>query len=244
MHTDSEIPGETYRAFYQRESAAGITKERVIFGQDAEKDWNSMLIRKMNVTTICPVLASISSDRDDYVLKDYEYDAENLTETYTVGYNDELGESDLAYQIVVANGNLWTVNEQHSDGSLAEYWMMLGDPYDVSADIEGQPYEPGSDEELFDPEKIGASATRSITVDYAGTKKTIKTSRDALLSLYPLTEGGRFEVTGEDGSVIKVSDVMETADEEKLESYLNPDSSDITGYGDVTASVKWIKAGA
>ncbi len=244
MHTDSEIPGEPYRAFYQHESAAGITKERVIFGQDAEKDWNSMLMLNMSVAKICPVLDSISSDRDDYVLKDYEYDAENLTETYTVGYNDELGESDLAYQIVVANGNLWTVNEQHSDGSLAEYWMMLGDPYDVSADIEGQPYEPGSDEELFEPEKFDASATRSITVDYAGTKKTIKTSKNALFSLYPWTEGGRFEVTGEDGSVIKVSDVMETADEEKLESYLNPDSSDITGYGDVTASVKWIKAGA
>ncbi len=241
MHTDSEIPGEPYRAFYQHESAAGITKERVIFGQDAEKDWNSMLSRKMNVTTICPVLASISSDRDDYVLKDYEYDADNQTETYTVGYNDEFGEGDLAYQIVVLNGNLWTVYEQHSDGSRAEYWTMLGDTYGVSADIDGQQYEPESDVELFDPEKFGASTTRSITVDYAGTPKTIKTSRNALLSLYPWTEGGRFEVTGEDGSVIKVSDVMETADTDKLENYLNPDSSDITGYGDVTAAVKWIK---
>lgn len=244
MKNNNDITGEPCRAFYQHESAAGITKERVIFGQDAEKDWNRMLENEISILEICPVLKSIAQNSSSYKLIDYSCeDEEGLkTETYTVGYEDDLGEGDMVYLISVLNGYLYEVQEQTSAYGYGDMWMMLGDPFETaSADIDGQQYEPGSDVELFDPEKFGTSTTRSITVDYAGTPKTIKTSRNALLSLYPRTEGGRFEVTGEDGSVIKVSDVMETADTDKLENYLNPDSGDITGYGDVTAAVKWIK---
>ena len=235
LRYDKDDKENPYKAY-----GGGIDSYRYVFGADAEKDWKSLVAQMTSLREFCaPIKIAAKNSKDFRVAVGPEQKDKNYT-AYDLIPNDEDGsEADFFYRLIVDEkaSHLVSIEEWMSVGLVKErYDFYFGD----AANYDGQMYDPGNVYEAYaDPDYVKQTdlKTRTLTVNYAGTKKEVKTAYDSAFYLWSTT--GKFSATV-DGKEIPDLLALEPGTHEAYMAYemVNPSSGDV-GYLEPTGENTW-----
>lgn len=233
LRYDKDDKENPYKAF-----GGGIDNYRYVFGADAEKDWKSLVEKMTSLREFCAPIKIVAANSKNFKITAGE--PQNGFATFNISPVDEDGsEADYFYRLIVdeKNSHLEAVEEWLSAGIVKERYDFM---YGAKADYDGEIYEPGKDAEAYaDPDYIKATGlkVRTLIVNYAGTKKEVKTASDTAFYFWSTT--GKFSATIEGKEVPDILALKPGTHEHYMANELvNPSSGDV-GYLDPTGEITW-----
>lgn len=183
---DKENP---YKAFFERPEVN--LSGRVIFGPNEEADWKDVK-KVVSLKNYIPVFKDLFKGNNVEVSNGKLDEKTGLTQ-YDLVYGSEDGsESDYFYRVFVYEKDspvpvFSAIELLTSVGVVTDRVDFY---YGAHADVDGEMYDPALSAKVYaDPEyaKATGEKERSLTVDYAGTKKTIKTLGDTCFVFFSST---------------------------------------------------------
>ena len=237
LRHDKDDTEDPYKAF-----TCANERIRYVFGKDQAADWDAFRRESLDPRKFIGILTSIQATPNEYDVS-YVKDEAKKEGSYMITFSTEAGiDGDTCWEDITdesgAEPKIKYVYEHTSIGTDYGYAEYL---YGSDADVDGEIYEPGSDQEAYAApsylESLGYTA-RVLKVDYAGTVKDVKTSGSYRFVPYTNPAKGKFTLSigGKDLDYMDIN--LDTKEWDAAEKILNPVTNE-DDYGQPTDTLKW-----